>query len=126
MIRTWVGLTYLVVVWEGNDGGTDAEYHGWVHLAVRVGVELGFLLLLGLVEVGDMHGYHSGLLLLDIQKLDKTVLEGVVKVHLTAPQGLDVLLFEQDLVVLDDEERALHAARIRVETNLLVSDIAHD
>lgn len=114
------------MVWERNDGGTDTKYHGWVHLAVRVGVKLGFLLLLCLVEVGDVHRDHGRLFLFDIQKLDKAVLEGVIEVHLATFQGRDVPLLEQDLVVIDNKERSLHSSSIRVETNLFVGNITDD
>ena len=41
-----VGVTWrLVVVGEGDDGSTDAQNHGGVNLAVRVGLDGGVLVL---------------------------------------------------------------------------------
>ena len=73
-------FTYLVVVWERNDGGTHAEDHAWMDLTVRVGVKL--LLLFGvLVQVRHVHGNHGRLFLLDVKELDQAFLESVVEVH---------------------------------------------
>ena len=51
---------YLVVIWEGNDGGTDAQDHGGVDLTVCVG---GAVLHVLVVELVGRHGQHGGLLL---------------------------------------------------------------
>jgi len=51
---------YLVVIGEGNDGGTDAQDHGGVDLTVGVG---GAVLHVLVVELVGRHGKHGGLLL---------------------------------------------------------------
>ena len=58
----------LVVVREGDDGGTHPKDHGWMDLTM---CEVGCAGNLGVVpcigQVSYVHGYHGGLLLLCVQ-----------------------------------------------------------
>lgn len=57
---------YLVVVREGDDGGTDSQDHGRVDLTVCVGGAIGHTLFL---EVIRGHGEHHSLLLQSVNVL---------------------------------------------------------
>ena len=111
---------------ERNDGSTHSKDHRWVNLAVCVRVECP-LVTSTLVKIRDMHRNHCCLLFLNIEKLYQTLLKRIVEVHtLSLLKTMNVSLSEENLVVLNNKEWSLHSASIRVEPDLLVSDVAHN
>ncbi len=58
----------LVVVREGDDGGTHPKDHGWVDLTVGEVGGAGHLgVIPGIAQVCNVHGYHGRLLLFSVQ-----------------------------------------------------------
>ena len=101
--RTLISVTRrLVVVGEGNNGGTDAKNHRRVNLAVRV-ADRNAGVLLDRVATGnkiiDGHGNHGRFLFFSVDVLDKTRRDEFVPgvpCDVLLRQQFDVLLFDLD------------------------------
>ena len=80
-----------------------------------------------LVKIGDMHRNHCCFLFLNVEKLDQTLFQSIVEVHtLCLLKAMYMSLSEENFVVLNDKDWPLHSASIRVEPDLLISDVTHN
>ena len=111
----------LVVVWERDDGGADAEDHRRVDFEMRVLVVV--VLPVG-VDVANEHGNHSRLFFLDIEQLDQSVFEELLEVPLAGHDLANMLLAHFDLIVVHDEHGTLHATAVRVDLNLFLVNVS--
>lgn len=78
---TFAAASHLVVIWEGDDRGADAEDHGRVDLAVRVRRAVAHALL---VQVVGRHRQHDGLLLHCVDVLHHAARHQVLPTVVTA------------------------------------------
>lgn len=94
---------------------------------MRVAVGLARSFAIVVLQVAHMHGDHRCLLFFNVKELDQAFFKCIVKIHsLSLLETMNVAFTHKNLVVFDNEERTLHTASIRVESDLLVSDIPHD
>ena len=94
-----------------------------------MGVGVNSLILLVSLQVRHMHRNHRSLFLLNVQKLNQAMLQGVVKVHRFVGLELhhsDVTILYPELSILDDKQRSLDPACISVEPDFFVLDVSHD
>ena len=69
------------MVGEWNNGGTDAENHGWMDFTVREGHRPPPLTM----QVSKTHGDHSCLLFFHVHELDKALLTARFEIPLASP-----------------------------------------
>ncbi|GIX64653.1 uncharacterized protein BcabD6B2_40880 [Babesia caballi] len=113
----------LVLVGEGDDGGADAQNHGRVDLAVRVGAAVAAVRL----EVLREHGDHAHFLLLAVDVLNHPRLDQPVPVRLVVVQPRNVLLrYRERVAVFHDEQRPHRPPRVGEDLDLLRHNVAHD
>jgi hypothetical protein len=96
---------------------------------LAVSIRVYSLPLLILLQVRNMHGNHGRLFFLDIEKLDKSILQSVVKVHgfvCLEMHRSDVLVANFQFAIFHDEEWSLHPACVSVEADLFVLDVSHN
>jgi hypothetical protein len=94
-----------------------------------MGVGVNSLILLVSLQVRHMHRNHRSLFLLNVQKLNQAMLQGVVKVHRFVGLELhhsDMTVLYPKLSILDDKQRSLDPACISVESDFFVLDVSHD
>ncbi len=113
------------MIWEGNNGGTDAKNHGRVNLAVcpRLAVEGAIFSWLQRLRGS---GNHGGLLLHSVDVLHYSRSHQVlplVVVELTVLEHLNVVVLHEQPAVLHDEEWATDAAGICIYADLTVADV---
>ncbi len=86
---------------------------------------------LGLLQVLGVHGNHARVLLQRVHILDHALGDQLLPrvrlgVALALLELIDVATLEQQLLILDNEERSANAARVRVDANLSLLDLAND
>lgn len=92
-------------------------------------VGVNSLILLVSLQIRHMHSDHCSLFLLDIQKFNEAVFQGVVEVHrfigLKLHHG-DVPILNPQLSVLNNEQRPLDSACIGIEPDFFVLYVPHN
>ncbi len=78
------------MVWEWNAWSWYTKDHGWVDFTVGEGFTVS-----AVKESSDVHCYHGRLLFFNIEELDNSIINQVLKTQLTNFDLLNVMLFKQ-------------------------------
>lgn len=97
---------------------------------VRCG-DLRMILGIGLgssgLQILRAHGNHDRLLFLRIEQLNNAVMNEIgPSIALLLRDLHDVFLLNQELAIIDYEERSAHPPRVGIDPQLLLTDISHD
>ena len=119
----------LVMVWERNNWGAYAKYHGWMDFTMCVRDVLWLLIW----QVIDAHRNHSRLFFLYVYELNQTFLAAFVEVPLVwticdilVENLLDVPFSQLQPIVLYNIKGSLNSARICAEFDFAPCKVTND
>lgn len=109
------------MIWEWDNGGTNSQDHRRMDLTMSVSAAI-----VNILEISYCHGDHGSLFLLNIDELNKSFFNRLIKGSVLHLKSFDMISLKLKRIVLYDEERSLYSSLVSAESDLFVDKVSHN